>query len=94
MERCRFLDCFCYVCGHIVPKEDRKKKLLNEDSIKIYKDYFRDEMDLSEEPYTPNTMCPSCYTLLLGWAKKDNKNFPFMTPMIWLEDSERHDESR
>lgn len=96
MDRCRFLDCFCYVCGHIVPKKDRheRKNLLNEDFMKVYKKYFPNEMNLANEAFTPNTVCSTCYTQLLSWAKNDKKYLNFMTPAMWMEDYEGHDESR
>lgn len=92
MEKCRVLDCFCYVCGHIVPKNERRN--LTAGVMKVYKDYFPNEMNLSNEIYTPNTLCLMCYTHLLSWSKGENKYLTFMTPVMWMEDREGHNTSR
>lgn len=94
MERCQFLDCFCYVCAHIVPKVDRNKTVLNADFMKVYNEYFPNEMNLSQEQYSPNTLCLMCYTHLLGWSKREKKYLSFITPAIWMEDREGHDSLR
>lgn len=94
-NKCPYLDEYCYVCGHIVRKIQKKdrKNLFTEQFKTAYCNYF-DEADLSGANFTPNTVCNSCYTILLKWIQGKSRKFSFMKPVIWVEDTTGHDESR
>ena len=67
-NKCPNLDEFCYVCGHIVRKIQKKDRtnLFTEQFKTAYCNYF-DEADSSGANFTPDTVCYSCYTTLLKW---------------------------
>lgn len=94
-NKCPKIDDFCYVCGHVVPRVEKqeRKKFFSEDFKLAYTHYF-DETDTSGEDFTPNTVCKSCYTVLIGWLHKKNVSLPFSKPVIWINDPNGHDESR
>lgn len=95
MAWCNKLDTFCYVCGHMVPKQNRKsrKQFISEEFKLAYTLYFT-EPDFTHREYTPNTVCSTCYHSLLGWAHKRGKSSPYMKPVIWREDADGHDVQR
>lgn len=94
-NKCPKLDNFCYVCGHIVLKKNKhdRKNLFTEELKKAYCDFF-DEADLSGSNFTPNTVCKMCYNTLVNWIHGRGATLSFMKPVIWVEDTTGHDESR
>lgn len=98
-ERCKELDKFCYVCGHIAPRiqQHERKNRMTEEFKLAYVNFFRqcNVQDLTDEPYTPNTVCETCYAALLGWLhNRPYKKLPFQKPVIWEKDEEGHMEDR
>lgn len=96
MACCLNLDHFCYVCGHIVPKvaNQARKNYMTDEFRAAYLAYFSDQVDLTQEMFTPNTVCQNCYTRLLNWENDRARHLPYQTPVIWLYDADGHDESR
>ncbi|CAF1643470.1 unnamed protein product [Didymodactylos carnosus] len=51
-------------------------------------------MDFIEGYYTPKTVCPYCYTNLVNWLHKNKKaSLRYITPVVWVEDPNGHNES-
>lgn len=95
VERCQYLDEYCYVCGRITPRPERKSgtkqerpNLMTPDFKIAYLHYF-DEPDLFDQYFTPNTVCKSCYTNLLGWKNHKVVSLKIGTPVQWVKD-EKH----
>lgn len=91
-SRCPNIDHFCLVCGHMVPTSVQRKKSTPEFKL-AYTGYF-DEVDPSGEDYTPNTVCGTCYSRLLDWYHRRDRNLSFIKPMVWIKDPNGHVESR
>lgn len=94
-RECPTINAYCYVCGHLVPKSDGKerKKLFSVEFKLAYTRYF-DEVDLSGEDFTPDTVCMGCYCNLLNWLHRRRTKLHFIKPVIWLKDPNGHDASR
>lgn len=59
-------DYFCYICGnYIVCKNKRKFTTALQE---FYFQYFQMKVENLEENWTPNSICPTCYTPLTAWA--------------------------
>lgn len=93
--RCPQINAFCYVCGHMVPKTKTKyqRNLFTEEFKFAYTQYF-DEVDVSGEDFTPNTVCMGCYSNLLHWLHGRRTKLHFIKPVIWVKDPNGHDISK
>lgn len=92
MERCPNIDNFCYVCGHQVTKKDKKlrKNLITSEFLVAYTLYFS-LLNMTNEYFTPSTVCRSCYTNLVRWLhRKHESPTPYGVPMVWAEDPAGH----
>lgn len=95
MERCQYIDNYCYVCGKFVHKdvprtqERHVKNLLTAEFKVLYVHYFN-QPDMFDEDWTPNNVCRNCYNYLLAWSRSQRRNMPYLTPVIWTRDPAGH----
>lgn len=93
MEKCSKLNCFCYVCGHYIT-QNVKKSL--EEKKNIGKNFFTTEFrtaytlyynqpDLTEEDFTPNSACTTCYRGLINWLHGKKSKLQYGTPVVWVK---------
>ena len=75
-------DNFCYICGELTLKAQRRKLTLL--IKKCYELYFAFKpVDLNKK-WAPHICCVSCARRLTGWQKGTHQ-MPFAIPMIWRE---------
>lgn len=86
---CEHRDCFCFVCGHFVISQNRRK--ITEDIEEPYRLYFRRQlMDLMQHPWVPKTICTNCHVNLRGWYRGTKRHMLFASPTIWMEPGEHN----
>lgn len=89
-DECK-LNCFCYICGSLVPQIDRKPqpKRISDELKLAYSLYFKEAFEAGRD-HTPDGVCKSCYNVLTNWARRGNSTFAFMKPMKWEIVTEGH----
>lgn len=94
MVWCAFLNYFCFVCGHYIPKRGcPEKSNISEEFKDAYLRYYSDHVDLFDQPWTPNAACKSCKNRLQNWMNGDRRGMIYDTPVIWTKDPNGHDSS-
>ncbi|KAK4880018.1 hypothetical protein RN001_008164 [Aquatica leii] len=74
-------DSFCYVCGELTLKAQRKP--LSPLVKTAYKLYFDCQVGDQDKTWAPSVFCTTCYSSLTKWLKE--KSMPFAVPMVWPE---------
>lgn len=75
-------DDFCYVCGEITFKAQRRN--ITPFLRQCYKLYFGCPLGDQDKGWAPHVMCSTCARLLTGWTE-GKRHMKFGVPMIWRE---------
>ncbi|GBP60811.1 hypothetical protein EVAR_85072_1 [Eumeta japonica] len=75
-------DNFCYICGQLTVK--RQRRSLTPLVQNCYLNYFGFPVRNLDKTWTPSICYAQCVTLLTSWAK-GSRHMPFAVPMIWAE---------
>lgn len=76
-------DRFCYVCGELTLKSERKPLSLILKTA--YKFYFGCQVGGQDKDLAPRVCCTTCYSSLTKWLKDMRKSMSFALPMVWRE---------
>lgn len=79
---------FCNICGEYVVKNDGRTLTA---TIKIAYFHFFGYKMVSDKPWIPNVSCARCSYSLLEWYRGKPRALPFLTPMIWRQPENHHD---
>lgn len=95
MVWCRFLNMFCFVCGHYIKNRPKPEK---SNFSEVFKDGYMQyygpiALDVFDREWTPNSACKNCYNRMNDWLEKRRDRMPFGTPMGWTEDPNGHNSS-
>lgn len=75
-------DNFCYVCGDLTFKEQRRSLTLL--VRKCYELYFGCKVGDQDKNWAPHICCSTCVKRLTDWAK-GKRHMSFAIPMVWRE---------
>ncbi|GBM36975.1 hypothetical protein AVEN_153922-1 [Araneus ventricosus] len=76
-------DSFCYVCGDLTLKAQRKPL---SPLLKIaYHFYFDCKVGVQDKDWAPKLCCTTCYSSLIKWLKGARKSMPFAVLIVWRE---------
>lgn len=80
---------FCYVCGVLVKKKSQHlmRKMNTKNLSEAYKKYFGFLPASLDKPWTPNSACNNCRTILNKIANGQECFFTFGKPMQWRNQS-------
>ena len=83
-------DCFCYICGEYIFEKYRKPI---SDFVKtVYHQYFKIDLCNQDKPWVPHIVCQNCAVCLRLWSSGKRDAVKFVTPMIWREPQNHHDD--
>lgn len=72
---------FCFICGQFCPNSPKNA---DSEAIKIaYKQFYG--FELRVKPWTPTSVCNTCYPQLTRWSSGKKSSVKFITPMIWQQ---------
>ena len=83
-------DSFCYTCGELVFKENRKT--IDEFYKKAYYTYFKIKLGDLDKTWAPHIVCKSCKETLRLWTKGNRTALKFGIPMVWREPANHFDD--
>ena len=86
----RFFQCknspdnFCYICGsYVLP---HLKRTITSEIKRFFSKYFDCPVGDQDKTWAPHIVCSKCNITLKEWEKSKGKTqFPFVTPMYWME---------
>lgn len=75
-------DKFCFVCGLYI-FNNSIQKVLTENILISYKQYFGFKARFVDKPWTPNSVCGTCFNILIKFGKGIKKYLNFGKPVEW-----------
>ena len=80
---------FCYVCGKYEVSKYRRS--MNKKCTDIYEKCYKKELSVQNSTFAPETICCSCFNMLIRWDKtRNDKILKYTSPVIWsIPESEK-----
>lgn len=90
MVWCNQKECFCFICGKFVTKQNRRNR--TENLVKLYRKHFDYEwFEEHELPYVPQYACSTCASGLTRWSKGTQPGgLGITSPMVWIDPRGSH----
>lgn len=83
-------DFFCFVCGHYLFKEQRRR--IDSQHCDLYEQYFGIPLGDQDKSWAPHTICSTCERTLKHWKESSGKHqMSFAVPMYWMEVNNHED---